>query len=85
MTAASVLRELEAYAPVDAVVGNMDGPALRDELPERMHGLIDQGDLNKDGALDREELRQLAARLERQGPPRDSQPPPRKRSLTSST
>jgi uncharacterized protein len=35
VTAASVLRELEAYAPVEAVFGNMDEPALRDELPER--------------------------------------------------
>ena len=35
MTAASVLRELEAFAPVEAIVGNMDEPALRDELPER--------------------------------------------------
>jgi uncharacterized protein len=36
VTAASVLRELEAYAPVEAVVGNMDEPVLRDELPERL-------------------------------------------------
>ncbi len=35
VTAASVLRELEAYVPVEAVFGNMDEPALRDELPER--------------------------------------------------
>ena len=34
-TAASVLRELEALAPVEAVYGNMDEPALREELPER--------------------------------------------------
>jgi len=30
-----VLRELEALAPVEAVYGNMDEPALRAELPER--------------------------------------------------
>jgi putative phosphoesterase len=30
-----VLRELEAYAPVEAVFGNMDEPALRAALPER--------------------------------------------------
>jgi uncharacterized protein len=30
-----VLRELEALAPVEAVVGNMDEPALRAALPER--------------------------------------------------
>ena len=35
VTAASVLRELEAFAPVQAVVGNMDEPQLRAELPER--------------------------------------------------
>ena len=35
MTAASVLRELEGHAPVEAVVGNMDVSALRDERPER--------------------------------------------------
>lgn len=35
MTAAWVLRELEAYAPVEAVVGNMDEPALQEMLPER--------------------------------------------------
>jgi putative phosphoesterase len=31
----SVLRELEAFAPVEAVFGNMDEPALQAELPER--------------------------------------------------
>ena len=34
-TAASVLAELEALAPVAAVHGNMDEPALRETLPER--------------------------------------------------
>jgi putative phosphoesterase len=32
---AAVLRELEAHAPVEAVFGNMDEPALREVLPER--------------------------------------------------
>ena len=32
---AAVLRELEAYAPVEAVFGNMDEPALQAALPER--------------------------------------------------
>ena len=32
---ATVLRELEAHAPVEAVFGNMDEPALREVLPER--------------------------------------------------
>jgi uncharacterized protein len=31
----SVLRELEAFAPVEAVFGNMDEPALKQALPER--------------------------------------------------
>ncbi len=30
-----MLRELEAYAPVEAVVGNMDEAALQAQLPER--------------------------------------------------
>jgi putative phosphoesterase len=32
---AAVLRELEAHAPVNAVYGNMDEPALQAALPER--------------------------------------------------
>lgn len=32
---AAVLRELEVYAPVAAVFGNMDEPVLRETLPER--------------------------------------------------
>jgi hypothetical protein len=35
VVASSVLRQLEAYAPVDAVNGNMDEPALREALPDR--------------------------------------------------
>jgi uncharacterized protein len=31
----SVVRELEAFAPVEAVYGNMDEPALKEALPER--------------------------------------------------
>ena len=34
-TAASVLDELRAFAPVEAVHGNVDEPALRMHLPER--------------------------------------------------
>jgi putative phosphoesterase len=41
-TAASVLRELEAYAPVEAVFGNMDEPALQAALPERR--VVEVGD-----------------------------------------
>jgi uncharacterized protein len=35
VVALSALRELEAFAPVEAVHGNMDEPALRAALPER--------------------------------------------------
>jgi hypothetical protein len=35
VVAEAVLRELEAYAPVEAVFGNMDEPALQSALPER--------------------------------------------------
>jgi uncharacterized protein len=35
VVAAPVLRELEAFAPVEAVFGNMDEPALQETLPER--------------------------------------------------
>ncbi len=44
---------------------NGDGKVTKDELPERMHGLIEQGDRNGDGALDRDEIRRLSER----GPP----------------
>jgi hypothetical protein len=36
LTASSVLRDLEALAPVAAVRGNMDAPDLRSRLPERL-------------------------------------------------
>ena len=35
VVAASVLEELAAFAPVEAVYGNMDEPALKETLPER--------------------------------------------------
>jgi hypothetical protein len=40
---------------------NKDGKVTRDELPERMQGLIARGDTNNDGALDRDEIRKLAS------------------------
>jgi hypothetical protein len=43
---------------------NNDQKITSDELPERMQHLIALGDLNKDGALDREEIRKLATTLE---------------------
>jgi hypothetical protein len=45
---------------------NKDGKVTADELPERMQDLIAKGDTNKDGALDREEIKKLAAELARE-------------------
>jgi hypothetical protein len=42
---------------------NNDGKVTKDELPERMQHLIARGDTNKDGALDKEEIKKLAAEL----------------------
>jgi len=42
---------------------NKDGKVTKDELPERMHHLIALGDTDKDGALDREEIKKLATTL----------------------
>jgi hypothetical protein len=42
---------------------NKDGKVTKDELPERMHHLIELGDTNKDGALDRDGIRKLATKL----------------------
>jgi Ca2+-binding EF-hand superfamily protein len=39
---------------------NGDGKLQRDEVPERMRGLFDRGDLNKDGVLTIDEIRKLA-------------------------
>jgi hypothetical protein len=43
---------------------NNDNKITLDELPERMQHLIALGDLNKDGALDKDEIRKLATTLE---------------------
>jgi hypothetical protein len=43
---------------------NKDGKVTADELPERMQHLIALGDANKDGALDKDEIRNLANGLE---------------------
>ncbi len=45
---------------------NGDGKVTKEELPERMHSLLAKGDLNKDGALDRDEIKKLAADGSRQ-------------------
>jgi len=48
---------------------NKTGKVTKEDLPERMQHLVDMGDTNKDGALDREELKALAARMNRDGGP----------------
>ena len=40
------------------------GKVTKADLPERMQYLIEKGDTNKDGALDRDEVRALAAKLQ---------------------
>ena len=39
---------------------NHDGKISRDELPERMQGMLDRGDTNKDGFLTPDEIRKMA-------------------------
>ena len=65
---------------------NDDGKIAVDELPERMQHLVALGDVKKDGALDRDEIRKLATTLESfagltggPGPgPGSGGPPPKK-------
>jgi hypothetical protein len=63
---------LTADAIVDRIMSfdkNNTGKVTKDDLPERLQYLIEQGDTNKDGALDREEIRALAEKLAQGGPP----------------
>ncbi len=39
---------------------NVDGQPSKSEVPERMSGLFERGDTNKDGILSKEELRKVA-------------------------
>jgi Ca2+-binding EF-hand superfamily protein len=39
---------------------NNDGKLVRDEVPDRMQGIFERGDSNKDGALTADELRAMA-------------------------
>ena len=63
-------------ANVDDVVARMlqmdkngDGKLSLDELPERMAGMMERGDLNKDGFLTRDELVKLARAQSQRGAP----------------
>ena len=42
---------------------NMDGKVTKEELPDRLHYLIEMGDTNKDGALTRDELKAIAIKI----------------------
>jgi hypothetical protein len=42
---------------------NKSGKVTREDLPERMQNLFDKGDTNKDGFLDRDEIKKLAVEL----------------------
>jgi hypothetical protein len=42
-----------------------DGKLTRDELPDRMHRLLERADTNGDDALDRDELESLAERVQK--------------------
>ena len=44
---------------------NKDSKVVKEELPERMQDLIAKGDTNKDGALDKDEIKNLATTLAR--------------------
>lgn len=46
---------------------NEDGKLTKDELPERMQGMIARGDTNGDGAIDKEELAKLVESLRERG------------------
>lgn len=48
---------------------NKDGKVTKEELPEQMRRILDRGDTNKDGALDKKEIDALTARFSRGGRP----------------
>jgi Spy/CpxP family protein refolding chaperone len=77
----AVLRTVSADDLIERLMAfdkNGDGKITKDELPERMHALFEQGDTNRDGALDREEIKRLAERAPPGpgGPGRSGGPPP---------
>jgi Ca2+-binding EF-hand superfamily protein len=60
---------------------NGNGQIERSELPERMQGLFDRGDLNKDGVLTMDEIRKLA-RAEQASRPKEAEGDPALRKRT---
>jgi collagen type III alpha len=57
----------EAVAGILNFDKNEDGKLTKEELPERMQGMIERGDTNGDGALDKEELAKIVATFRGQG------------------
>lgn len=60
---------------------NGDGQLSKEEVPERMHGMFERGDANKDNVLSKDELRKLAEaqsggaqRAEQEGERRPTRP-----------
>jgi cytochrome c peroxidase len=53
----------EVVARIMAFDRNNDGKVTAEELPERMQHLLAQGDTNKDGVLDKDEVQKLARKL----------------------
>src|ERR1035438_3026209 len=58
---------------------NGDGKLQRSELPERMQGLFDRGDLNKDGVLTLDEIRKLAQAEQASRPKEEERDPARRK------
>ena len=44
-----------------------DGKLSKDELPERMRGMISSVDENKDGFVDKDEMKKMAERFAQRG------------------
>jgi hypothetical protein len=57
LTASEIVDRIMSYDK------NNDGKITKDELPERLHYLIERGDTNKDGLLDKAEIEQLASTI----------------------
>jgi len=67
--AASANDTLQTLMAFDA---NHDGKISKEELPERMQGMLERGDTNHDGVLTEEEIRKLASS---QAAPQEQQRP----------
>jgi Ca2+-binding EF-hand superfamily protein len=77
-------RSSEMVKTLMAFDKNGDGKLQRSELPERMQGLFDRGDLNKDGVLTIDEIRKLA-QAEQASRPKEPEQAPGMRKRTEMT